>query len=151
MQKKGEHPTANMIPIFGSIFSVDCLLYSEKKRGIESIMAPEASVSPLHRRPDNSDIMGKTMWSNIEFDVKICNPISFDMVSLLHKSFCNYFPRNEIHTSIENLQMILPNHIVPAWDKWSVMRSRVKRWIHSSFSLDPSELNSRIMISPSRR
>ena len=117
MQKKGEHPTANMIPIFGSIFSVDCLLYSEKKRGIESIMAPEASVSPLHRRPDNSDIMGKTMWSNIEFDVKICNPISFDMVSLLHKSFCNYFPRNEIHTSIENLQMILPNHIVPAWDK----------------------------------
>ena len=31
--EKGEHPTANMIPIFGSIFSVDCLLYSEKKEG----------------------------------------------------------------------------------------------------------------------
>ena len=31
-QKKGEQPTANMIPIFGSIFSVDCLLYSEKRK-----------------------------------------------------------------------------------------------------------------------
>ena len=83
---------------FLAVFSPLIASFTRKKeRGIESIMAPEASVSPLRRRPDNSDIMGKIIWSNIEIDVKINNHISFDMVSLLHKLYYNYFPMSETH------------------------------------------------------
>ena len=75
-QKKESNQQQIWFP-FLAVFSPLIASFTRKKeRGIESIMAPEASVSPLRRRPDNSDIMGKIIWSNIEIDVKINNYIS---------------------------------------------------------------------------
>ena len=65
-----------MIPILAVFSPLIASFTRKKERGIESIMAPEASVSPLHRRPDNSDIMGKIMCSHIRIDVTMVTSVN---------------------------------------------------------------------------
>ena len=86
-QKKESNQQQIWFP-FLAVFSPLIASFTRKKeRGIESIMAPEASVFPLHRRPDNSDIMGKIIWSIIEVDITIWNQKSHTSITMCYFYF----------------------------------------------------------------